>query len=125
DIPDFPEGDDGVVPIGIEDDEALLDEAPPGAVPATGIRGPAVAAPLPDPRDVGPRDWPALAAALPVTGAAAELAVNSEWISGDEHQVRLRVAIHSLTEGGGPERLRTVLSEHFGRVIRLEIECGS
>src|SRR5690606_31557829 len=52
-------------------------------------------------------------------------AVNSEWISGDEHQVRLRVAIHSLTEGGGPERLRTVLSEHFGRVIRLEIECGS
>ncbi|WP_269495977.1 DNA polymerase III subunit gamma/tau [Castellaniella sp. S9] len=125
DIPDFPEGDDGLVPVGIEDDEVLLDEAPPGAVPATGIRGPAAAAPLPDPRDVGSRDWPALAAALPVTGAAAELAVNSEWISGDEHQVRLRVAIQSLTEGGGPERLRTVLSEHFGRVIRLEIECGS
>uniref|UniRef100_UPI0033424064 DNA polymerase III subunit gamma/tau n=1 Tax=Castellaniella defragrans TaxID=75697 RepID=UPI0033424064 len=124
-IPDFPEGDDGLVPIGGEDDGVFLDEtlADGPRAAATGTRP--TAAPAPDPRDVGPRDWPVLAAALPVTGAAAELVVNSEWLSGDEFQIRLRVAIQPLTEGGGPERLRTVLSEYFGRVIRLEIECGS
>lgn len=137
DIPDFPEGDDGLVPVGGDEDEVFFEGPPPGAsragpaavraadARAMGVRpAAAAAAPAPDPRDVGPRDWPALAAALPVTGAAAELAVNSEWLSGGEHEVRLRVAIRSLAEGGGPERLRTVLSEHFGRVIRLEIECG-
>ncbi|MFA7475517.1 MAG: DNA polymerase III subunit gamma/tau C-terminal domain-containing protein, partial [Castellaniella sp.] len=69
--------------------------------------------------------WPAVAAGLPVGGAARALAMNSEWLSGDDHQIRLRVAIHTYADGGGHDRLRTVLSEYFGRVVRLEVEYGA
>ncbi|CAM5216031.1 hypothetical protein CDEF62S_00074 [Castellaniella defragrans] len=84
-----------------------------------------VVAESPDPARMTAQGWPALAATLPVTGATRELAVNSEWLSGDGHVVRLRVAIHSLTENSSQDRLRTVLSEHFGRVLRLEVAYGS
>lgn len=79
----------------------------------------------PDPGSLTSADWPALAAALPVTGAARALALNSEWLSGDDHQIQLRVAIHTLTEGGAFDRLRTGLSEHFGRVLRLDVQYGT
>lgn len=126
---DFPDDDDVLVPID-DDDSSLIAQAAASDAAATqaalGRRAaPPVAVPMPDPRDIGPRDWATLAAALPVTGAAAELAANSEWLSGTEHDIHLRVAIQSLSEGGAPERLRTVLSEHFGRVVRLDIEWGS
>ncbi len=77
-----------------------------------------------DPASLTSTQWPALAASLPVTGAARALALNSEWQSGDEHQIHLRVAIHTLTEGGAHDRLRTVLSEHFGRVLQLRVDYG-
>lgn len=70
------------------------------------------------------QDWPSLAASLPLSGTAAELALNSEWVSGHGGEVCIRVAIRSFAEGGGRDRLCTVLSEHFGQVIRLEVECG-
>ncbi|WP_066459599.1 DNA polymerase III subunit gamma/tau [Castellaniella caeni] len=105
-------------------DEFALDEAPlPGAVAGLRAAPQAVDAP-PDPAGLTARDWPALAAALPVTGAARALAMNSEWLAGDEHQVRLRVAIHTLAEGGAADRLRTGLSEYFGRVLRLDVQYG-
>ena len=69
--------------------------------------------------------WPALAAALPVTGWAAELARQSEWVGVSGDQVTLRVAILSREDSAGRQRLQTVLSEHFGTVIRLNIEYGS
>jgi DNA polymerase-3 subunit gamma/tau len=78
----------------------------------------------PDPARMTAADWPALAASLPVGGAARALAVNSEWLAGDERRIRLRVAIHSLVESSSQDRLRTVLSEHFGRVLRLDVEYG-
>ena len=80
---------------------------------------------IPDPARLTASDWPAVAAGLPVTGAARALALNSEWLGGDEHQIRLRVAIHTYTEGGAHDRLRTVLSEYFGRVLRLDVAYGT
>lgn len=71
------------------------------------------------------QDWPALAAALPVTGWAAELARQSEWVGADGEQLTLRVAILSPEDSAGRLRLQTVLSEHFGAVIRLNIEYGT
>jgi len=119
DIPDLP--DDFEAPAGaILDDDGDL----PIRVALPGIEAGAVAD-VPDPARLAAADWPALAADLPVTGAARALALNSEWLAGDEHQIRLRVAIHTLTEGGAHDRLRTVLSEYFGRVLRLEVEYGS
>ncbi|NYT86334.1 DNA polymerase III subunit gamma/tau [Pollutimonas harenae] len=71
------------------------------------------------------QEWPALAAVLPVTGWAAELARQSEWVGVEGEQLILRVAILSREDSAGRLRLQTVLSEHFGTVIRLKIEYGS
>ncbi|WP_368643831.1 DNA polymerase III subunit gamma/tau [Castellaniella ginsengisoli] len=78
----------------------------------------------PDPSRMTAQDWPAVAAGLPVGGAAQALALNSEWLSGDDHRIRLRVAIHTYADGGGHDRLRTILSEYFGRALRLDVEYG-
>jgi len=68
--------------------------------------------------------WPELAAKLPLTGLAAELARQSEWLGSHGERVRLRVAVRSLAESPGKSRLRTVLSEHFGTVVELDVEYG-
>jgi len=69
--------------------------------------------------------WPALAAKLPVTGMAAELARQSEWVGASNATIHLRVAVHSLARTQGKTRLRTVLSEHFGVAVDLQIEFGT
>ncbi|NYT62048.1 DNA polymerase III subunit gamma/tau [Alcaligenaceae bacterium] len=69
--------------------------------------------------------WPALAATLPVTGLAAELARQSEWLGVQGEQINLRVAIRTLAESPGKARLCTVLSEHFGTVVQLSVEYGA
>ncbi len=76
-------------------------------------------------RDMTPQAWPALAATLPLTGLAAELARQSEWLGSQGDQVNLRVAIRTLAESPGKARLCTVLSEYFGTVVQLNIEYGA
>jgi DNA polymerase-3 subunit gamma/tau len=78
-----------------------------------------------NPGDMSPADWPALAASLPLTGLAAELARQSEWAGLHDNTVKLRVAAKTLAESASRVRLETVLCEHFGRSLRLEIEVGS
>ncbi|MBV7486331.1 DNA polymerase III subunit gamma/tau, partial [Bordetella sp. BOR01] len=70
-------------------------------------------------------DWPGLAARLPVTGLAAELARQSEWTGVQGDAVVLRVAVKTLAESESRVRLQTVLCEHFGQGLRLEIEVGA
>lgn len=70
-------------------------------------------------------EWPALAAKLPVTGLAAELARQSEWSGVQGDAVVLRVAVKTLAESESRVRLQTVLCEHFGQGLRLEIEVGA
>ncbi|MBV6306833.1 DNA polymerase III subunit gamma/tau [Candidimonas humi] len=74
--------------------------------------------------DMSAGAWPELAAKLPLTGLAAELARQSEWLGSQGARVRLRVAVRSLAESPGKSRLRTVLSEHFGTVVELDVEYG-
>ncbi|HUH59351.1 MAG TPA: DNA polymerase III subunit gamma/tau [Candidimonas sp.] len=76
-------------------------------------------------RTMSPQAWPALAATLPVTGLAAELARQSEWVSVQGDSVTLRVAVRTLAESPGKARLCTVLSEHFGAVVQLNVEYGA
>jgi DNA polymerase III, subunit gamma and tau len=71
------------------------------------------------------QEWPTLAASLPATGLAAELARESEWVGVEGDTIVLRVAIHSLAAQQGLARLRTVLTEHFGKVVQLRIEFGA
>lgn len=76
-------------------------------------------------RTMNAQAWPALAATLPVTGLAAELARQSEWVGIHGDQINLRVAIRTLAESPGKARLCTVLSEHFGTVVQLNVEYGA
>ncbi len=68
--------------------------------------------------------WPALAAALPVTGWASELARQSEWLGVQKNVVKLRVGLLTPEQSAGRARLVTVLAEHFSQPLRLEIEFG-
>ena len=75
-------------------------------------------------RDMDSKSWPALAARLPATGVAAELARQSEWVGVNGNEVHLRVAIRLLAESQGKARLCTLLSEHFGTVVSLKVDYG-
>ncbi len=105
-------------------DDLGMDPGAAGAIAGLAAEPPAARPETPDPGRMTAQAWPGVAAGLPVGGAARALALNSEWLSGDDHQIRLRVAIHTYADGGGHDRLRTVLSEYFGRVVRLEVEYG-
>lgn len=74
--------------------------------------------------DMTPATWPELAARLPVTGLAAELAKQSEWAGVQGDAIILRVAVKTLAESESRVRLQTVLCEHFGQGIRLDVEVG-
>jgi DNA polymerase-3 subunit gamma/tau len=121
------------VPAGMDEDDGA-DETPGGFAmreEAGDVQLPAGIAPARKKKSKSPRlgdmtsaEWPSLAASLPLSGLASELARQSEWLGGQGDQVRLRVAIRSLTEIQGKARLRTVLSEYFGTAVQLEVEFG-
>jgi len=67
-------------------------------------------------------DWPDLAARLSLSGLAAQLARQSEWVSVQDERVGLRVAIPSLDKGGARERLEAALSQHFATPVTLVVE---
>ncbi|WP_417223189.1 DNA polymerase III subunit gamma/tau [Achromobacter spanius] len=74
--------------------------------------------------DMTQAGWPELAARLPVTGLAAELARQSEWAGVQGDAIVLRVAVKTLAESESRVRLQTVLCEHFGLGIRLDVQVG-
>ena len=74
--------------------------------------------------DMDSASWPELAARLPVTGLAAELARQSEWAGVQGDAIVLRVAVKTLAESESRVRLQTVLCEHFGQGIRLDVQGG-
>lgn len=69
-------------------------------------------------------DWPKLVKQLPLTGAAAQLARQSEWLGVNGTSIQLRMGVRTLAETSARARFRTVLSEHFGMVVELDIEYG-
>ncbi|WP_341667451.1 DNA polymerase III subunit gamma/tau [Alcaligenes sp. SDU_A2] len=68
--------------------------------------------------------WPTIAAALPLSGWAAELARQSEWVSVQGQEIHLRAKIKAVDGSQGKARLRTVLTEYFGQSVQLAIEYG-
>ncbi|MCQ9615822.1 DNA polymerase III subunit gamma/tau [Paenalcaligenes niemegkensis] len=72
-----------------------------------------------------PKDWPAVAASLPLSGWAGQLARQSEWVGVADQQITLRVEIRSADDSHAKARLTTVLAEYFTEVLRLHIEYGS
>ena len=68
--------------------------------------------------------WPAVAAELPLSGWAAELARQSEWVGLKGQEIHLRAKIKATEGSQGKARLRTVLTEYFGQSVQLAIEYG-
>lgn len=115
-----------------DDDFETLASAPsaaPAPVPAPARREGAAPARKRQSRarmgDMTSAAWPELAARLPVTGLAAELARQSEWVGVQGDAIILRVAVKTLAESESRVRLQTVLCEHFGQGIRLDVDVGA
>jgi DNA polymerase-3 subunit gamma/tau len=111
-------------------DEAFETLAPaaspqPGlaAAPRAGAGG--AATPCPRLADISASNWPELAARLPLTGLAGELARQSEWAGLNDGAVVLRVPVRTLALNDSRVRLQTVLCEHFGQGLRLDIQVGA
>lgn len=71
-----------------------------------------------------PETWPDVATSLPLSGWAAELARQSEWLGVKGQEIHLRAKIKATEGSQGKARLRTVLSEYFAQSIQLLIEYG-
>lgn len=112
-----------------DDFETLLGDAADAVMP---VAAPIVACPparavrkrTPRVGDITSETWPKLAASLPVTGLAAELARQCEWLGADHGTVRLRVAVRTLADSASRLRLETVLCEHFGQSMRIDVSVG-
>lgn len=111
------------------------DDAPAGADPEPEPAGPAAPEPAPAPRacvyreaeGVAPvftGEWPALAAELPARGLAQQLAFQSELTEVAGRTLHLRVPLRQLADAATAEKLRQVLTEHFGADVQLHVEVG-
>ena len=102
--------DYGSEPVFDEADDAQFARAPAAPVSDTII--------LPEP-------WAAFSAKLPLSGMAAQLARQSEWVAVTGRAITLRVASKALAVGAQADRLRAVLTEYFGFVVRVHFEIGA
>jgi DNA polymerase III subunit gamma/tau len=86
----------------------------------------AVAGPLgTQARPAEPPAWTELVQELKLAGMPRELALRSELVAREGDHFRLRVPVKSLLESGAEARLRSALSEYFGRPIRISAEIGA
>jgi DNA polymerase-3 subunit gamma/tau len=72
-----------------------------------------------------PEPWAAFSAKLPLSGMAAQLARQSEWVAVAGRAMTLRVASKALAVGAHADRLRAVLTEYFGFVVQVHFEIGA
>ena len=70
-------------------------------------------------------DWPALARRLDAVGLLGQFLQQSELLSADQDGFHVRVPIRPLAEASTVARVREVLSQHFGRPVRLQVEVGA
>ena len=111
--PEYFSGNDidyGSEPVFDQADDAQFAQAPTAPVSDTII--------LPEP-------WAAFSAKLPLSGMAAQLARESEWVAVSGRAITLRVASKALAVGAHADRLRAVLTEYFGFVVQVHFEIGA
>ena len=111
--PEYFSGNDidyGSEPVFDQADDAQFAQAPTAPLSDTII--------LPEP-------WAAFSAKLPLSGMAAQLARQSEWVAVSGRAMTLRVASKALAVGAHADRLRAVLTEYFGFVVQVHFEIGA
>ncbi|MGE5794938.1 MAG: DNA polymerase III subunit gamma/tau [Bacteroidota bacterium] len=72
-------------------------------------------------------DWPAVARALRVTGAAKQLAERSELVGfeGDALELTVGTESRALADKAYVDKLKAALAEHFGRPLALTVKVGA
>jgi DNA polymerase-3 subunit gamma/tau len=72
-------------------------------------------------------DWPAVARALRLSGAAKQLAERSELVSfaGDALELAVGAESRALADKGYVDRLKAALADHFGRPLALTVRVGA
>jgi DNA polymerase-3 subunit gamma/tau len=93
--------------------------------PAVAQRSAGSAAPAGAPP--GRLDWPAVARALKLTGAAKQLAERSELVAFDDAGIELAVPPESraLADKGYVDKLKSALGDHLGRAVRVTVRIGA
>jgi DNA polymerase III subunit gamma/tau len=104
--------------------------APVAAVPAKAASqaatqaAPPAATPAPVQRVAFDGDWAGFCAGLPLSGLARELAMQSELVSHEGSQFKLRVPKSALLAAGAPEKLQVVVSQALGIPVKIIAEVG-
>jgi DNA polymerase III subunit gamma/tau len=70
-------------------------------------------------------DWTSFSSRLPLAGLTRELAMQSELLSHDATQFKLRVPKSTLLAAGALEKLQAALCVALGRTIKVETELGT
>jgi DNA polymerase-3 subunit gamma/tau len=72
-------------------------------------------------------DWPAVARALKLTGAAKQLAERSELVAFDESGIEVAVPpeARALADKGYVDRLKAALADHLGRPVRFTVRVAA
>lgn len=70
-------------------------------------------------------DWTSFSSRLPLAGLTRELAMQSELLSHDAAQFKLRVPKSTLLAAGALEKLQAALCVALGRTIKVETELGT
>ncbi|PRY99553.1 DNA polymerase-3 subunit gamma/tau [Jezberella montanilacus] len=71
------------------------------------------------------QSWAIFSASLKLSGLAAQLARQSELVGISANTLTLKIANKALSEGVAVDRLKAVLSEHFGVKVQLRFEIGA
>ena len=69
--------------------------------------------------------WASLSASLQLSGMAAQLSRQSEFVSVSGNTLTLKVATKALSEGAAVDRLKSALSAYFGVNVQLRFEIGA
>ena len=69
-------------------------------------------------------DWPTLAASLPLTGIAYQLAFNSELTACEGDELTLRVPVPQYADAAQVAKLKAALDAKLGTPVRLSVSVG-
>ncbi|KVE33005.1 DNA polymerase III subunit gamma/tau [Burkholderia sp. TSV86] len=117
--------DDGFVPV-FDSSSADARLTPPSA--ACAPAQPVDTRPLPEPIALDAigydGEWPALAASLPLTGVAYQLAFSSELKSVDDGALKLAVPVPQYADAAQVAKLKAALAETLGKPVDVVVEVG-
>ena len=97
----------------------------PTAVVPTQMTPIALTTTTPTPALVFDGNWARLAAAMPLSGLARQLATTSELVSAKDDYFEIRVPTKAFADAANVTKLRQAMSDYLGRPVRLNVLIGA